>query len=495
MIALRSRKQIDGVVALALRKLALDATVLMTSRFFQVAANLLALPIFARLLQPSDFGLYAAANSVLFLANVLANSGFASSLVRTDFADKGVWSSVFWLTAAWSACLSLVLAGLAIPFAWLLNQPKIAPLIAALAILPLVQGLMAAPMADLQQRHRFGWIGIADILGTTAGIIAAVLSAVAGAGAWALIAQSLTSFAVKAAVVSCSTRFRPGFSFDRHLIAEHLHFARNTGAFAFALFLSTQIDSIVIARLIGYGPLGQYSMAYRIMNMPTLLGSSLGAFYPRLVKLRNDKQALRQIVLIVTMALALIVFPPVALGCVASRSIFTVLLSARWSEAATVFSYFAPVGALQAVGGIHVIVLMAVGRTDVRLRMAIEFSALWVIVLLSTAHFGIQAIAIGLLLAFLAYYPRFLFLFLRPIECPISEYLKALVVPLCVSIAIALMHVALRPHVSLTPLLETASAVLESLIAYGVIGLLLRRRLSAALAVSRTLIRKADEAA
>jgi O-antigen/teichoic acid export membrane protein len=478
---------------LAFRKFALDATVLTFARIFQASAGALVLPVLARLLQPSDFGLMAATNSILFLANILAHEGFANSLVRTDFREKTVWSSVFWVSTAWSACLTLIVAVLAVPIGWLLKQPNVAPLIIAMSIIPFGVGLLATPVAELQQRKQFGVLSASDIVGSLAGIAGAVVFAAAGAGPWALVAQSLIAFVIRAVMIVGSTRFRPSVVFDRHLIAEHLHFARNTAGFAVALFFSTQMDNVMIARSVGSGPLGVYSMASRVTGLLSLLGTAYSALYPRLVKLHHDTQALRQLVLMSAMVLAIVIFPPTAMLCVSGRSVFTVLFSERWSDVAAVFSYLAPVGALQAVSGIHVVVLMAVGRTDVRLRLTVEFAILWLIVLVSVAHLGIQAVAIGSLVSNLVYYPRFLSLFLKPIECRVIDYIGVMLVPLFVSAGLAAAHVAFRGHFSISPLLETCFAALETALAYGVICLLMRRRLSEALITYRSLIGRADE--
>jgi O-antigen/teichoic acid export membrane protein len=477
---------------LALRKLALDATVVTVARILQVVTTALMLPILARLLRPSDFGLMAAANSILILAAVLADAGFAVSLVRTDFTERSVWSSVFWLTSAWSALLAVLVVALAVPFGWALNEPSVPPLIATMSLALLGQGLLAAPLADLQQRKRFSSIGVSEILGSIAGISAAILFALSGAGPWALVAQSLTTMAVKGAVIIGTTRFRPTMVFDRNLIAEHLHFARNTGAFAFALFLGTQMDNILIARFVGAGPLGIYSMAYRIMNFPHVLLTAHGALYPRLVKLRNDKHALRQIVLVTTMLLSIVIFPPTAMLCIAAKSIFTVVLSDRWSDVASVFKYMAPVGALDGVAGIHVAILMAIGRTDARLRLSLERSVLWLVVLISVVHFGIQAVAAGMLFSYLVYYPRFLYLFLNTIDCKVIDFVRVMLPPLFISVAMVLTHVALRSHLTLTPFFETCMAASEVFVAYIVIGILARRRLSDALTTMRSLIGVAD---
>jgi PST family polysaccharide transporter len=480
---------------LALRRVVLDATTLTVARVFQVFASALSLPILSRFLEPSDFGLVAAANSILFLASVLADAGFANSLVRTGFDEKRIWSSVFWTSAAWSAGLALFLAVLSAPLSWLLREPRVAPLIAAMAVLPLGQGLIAAPTADLQQRRKFGQLGAADIFGSLAGIAAAIFVASLKAGPWALVAQSLIYLGVKASIVSASTRFRPSLVFDRSLISEHVHFARDTAAFGVVLFLATQMDNIVVARSSGPAALGVYSMAYRMMSMPSLLCSALNALYPRLVQIRSDKSAMRELVLVVTVLFSIIVFPPMAILCVSGESVFSVILSPRWREVAPIFSYMAPVGALQAVSGIHAPVLMAINRTDLRLRIAVEFTVLWMLVLISVAHFGIQAVAIGLLCSYLAYYPRFLMLFLRPLDCPIVDYIRPMAVPLCISAAVAIAHLALRGKFSFTPLNETFVAIAEILLAYCIVGLLLRNILSKAYSTSRALLGKTDKGA
>lgn len=480
---------------MALRKFALDASLLTVARVFQAITTVLALPILARLLHPSDFGLMAVANSVLYLANVLADAGFGNSLVRTDFQERAIWSSVFWVTLVWSALLSLLVLALAVPAGWLLREPDVPPLVATMAIIPLGFGVLAAPTADLQQRNRFDLISLSDILGSIAGVIAVIVFAYAGSGAWALVAQSLTALLVKAVVILRTTRFRPLFVFDRHIIHEHLHFARNTGAFALTLFLAAQMDTILIARFVGNGPLGIYSMANRINAMPMIITTSLGALYPRLVKLQNDKQAICQIVLITTMVMSIVIFPPMAILIAAGRSVFTVVLSDRWSELAPVFAYMAPVGALMAVTGIHVSVLMAIGRTDARLRLSLEHSIVWLVALILAVHFGIRAVALAMLLSYVVYYPRLLYIFLSPIGGSVVEYLRVLILPFLVSAAVALAHVLLRNLVALDSLQETGLAFVEGMITYALLGLIMWGRVYEAFATMRTLITRADSSA
>lgn len=476
---------------MALKKWAFDTTILTIARIVQVAANFVVLPILSRFLAPSDFGLIALANSIVLFATLVGDPGIAQSLVRTSPEDRDVWSSVFWMTVLWSACLAILQLAIALPAAWLLNEPRVTWLIGALAAGPFLQGIMAAPAADVQQRHQFAWLAASDILGSIFGIAGAIILAVRGGGAWALVAQSLISCGIRAATISAVTHFRPTLAFCKLQVNEHLNFGRDTAAFSVVLFFASQMDTILIGRLLGTGPLGLYSMAYRIMSAASLLSSPIqNALYPRMVRLRHDKRSLRRLLLVVSTGLAALIFPPMALLSVSSKSIFAVVLSDRWLGSAPVFSFLAPIGALHAVTGIAGSFFMAIGRTDLRLRLATEFTLLWIVVLIFVVPFGIKSVAIWYAIAHICYYPRFMLLYLRLFECRIITFVRALSIPTIVSLIVALLHETLMYYLSTWTEIIMVGA--EIIVAYLLIILFMRNKLLEAVSFLRILSMNSD---
>jgi PST family polysaccharide transporter len=389
-----------------------------------------------------------------------------------------------------SSLLSLFLVAIAWPAAWLFNQPHLALLVVALAPLPLVQGMLSPPLADLQQREKFRQLAIAEILGAFSGIGTAVWVALAGGGAWALVGQQLAYWGVKAVVVICATRFRPRFVLKLSGLGPHFLFGRDTAGWSLINFFARQIDPLVIAKVIGTASLGLYAMASRLMTLPGHLvsGPVQSTLYTRMVALRDNIPALRGLVLIASRGIASFVFPPMALLCVASAPFIHVFLSERWLPAAALFSILAPIGAFQAVAGLNGALLMAVGRTDLRLKLTYEFTVIWVVAVPFLAIHSLRAVAVGYAVLYGLYAPRLLQLFLRPIATSLQVYAAALSIPFAVSCGMAGLYLAttaLAP--TLSPLARIGLAACGVLVAYGLIGWLLRKPLRADLQTLRSL--------
>jgi O-antigen/teichoic acid export membrane protein len=473
----------------ALRRLALGAAALSAARAAQTVLALLALPILARLLGPAEFGLVALAMSFVFFTMAFSDAGMGYSLVRTPREDTAAWSSAFWTITLLSTGLALFLLAIAWPAAWLFGEPRLTPLILALAPIPMVQGMLAPAIADLQQREKFGWLGLAEVTGAVTGAAAAIWIAVSGGAAWALVGQQLGVWAGKAVVIVATTQFRPRLVLQRAGLEPHLRFGRDTAGWSLVNFFARQIDPLVIAKIIGTTALGFYSMAYRLMALPAHLvtGPIQNALYTRMVALRNDPAGLRELVLIASRALASFVFPAMAVLAVANAAFIEVFLSDRWLPTALLFAILAPIGALTAVVGLNGPLLMAVGRTDLRLRLTFEFTLLWAVTVPFLAMNGVETVAIGFAVLFLIYLPRTLQLFLRPIGGDIPGYLRVMAIPFGVSCGLAVTHVVARTSLPLPPWAEIALAASEVLIGYGVTAWILRGRLTSDLRTVRRL--------
>jgi O-antigen/teichoic acid export membrane protein len=178
-----------------------------------------------------------------------------------------------------------------------------------------------------------------------------------------------------------------------------------------------------------------------------------------------------------------------AVLAVASAAFIEVFLSERWLPTAPLFAVLAPIGAVTAIVGLNGPLLMAVNRTDLRLRLTFEFTLIWAAAVPFLAMHGVQTVAIGFAALFLLYLPRTLQLFLRPIGGDIAGYIGAMIIPIAVSCGIAATHEAMRATLSPTPWAEIGAAAGEILISYGVIGWILRDRLASDLKTMRRLFR------
>ena len=375
--------------------------------------------------------------------------------------------------------LALFLAILAPVVAWWFSEPELQPLLLALALVPIIQGILSVPQAEMQKRGAIPQIAMGETLGTFAGFGVAVWIATHGGGAWALVGQQLVFWIIRAFGVGCFTNLRPQSQFSWDALGEHLKFGRDTIGFALVNFILRQSHNLVIGKLLGSYPLGVYSVASRFSNLPAdvIGGPILYSLYAHLARMKDDKAAMRHIILSVTRLLAILVLPPMALVAAGGETFFTLFLSDEWSDVSTIFLLIAPSGALQGIAMLYGTVLMATGETGKRLQIAVEMAIYWLALLFATISFGIKVVAVANTIWFLSYFPRLLRLFLSSVDCKRSTYIAILIRPAAIAIGAALIHYLVNFIFKPGPLQEMAVIILELILAWGICILIEKRQI------------------
>ncbi|MGQ0533678.1 MAG: lipopolysaccharide biosynthesis protein, partial [Caulobacteraceae bacterium] len=475
--------------AVSLRRTAFGVATLSAARVFQLASSFIAIPFLARMLTPPDFGLAALALSMVAFFALINDAGLGRSLVRVDERDTEAWSSAFWAAILLSSAFAVVIFLLSWPAAAFFNEPRLTPIMMTLALAPLLMGLVDIPAAALLQKEKFQWLAGAEFAAGVSGIVVALVIAFNGGGAWALVWQHLTQRAAKLIVVFLVSRFQVRPVFKPSRFAEHIGFMRDTVGWSMTMFVSRQADTLIVGKFLGAATLGLYNVAVRIMQLPVnILGGSLhSAIYPRFVQVRENPEALRQLILFTTMAQAAFVFPPIAAIAGASDAFFTLLLSERWEASGEIFTLLAGTAAIQTVVAINGSLLQAVGRTGARLRLTVEYAILWTLSALIAAQFGINAVALGCTLVTLLYLPRLLYLYLRPIDLPIVDFVRILVGPTVVALAVFATHRTLISVYDIGHWPQIGMAILETLTAYALLVGFSRREIVGRLQTVRTI--------
>lgn len=169
----------------------------------------------ARLLQPTDLGLFAMATALFGIAQLLRDFGVSAYLQREPALTPQRFSACLGLLACTTAGMLLVLLLLAEPLAGCFGQPELAPLLCVLA-LGLPVSAFGSVMAALQLRElaaariaKVSWLGLAS-----QAIVALALSA-EGAGAmglaWAQVAATLACGLAYAGWRPRHLRWRPAW--------------------------------------------------------------------------------------------------------------------------------------------------------------------------------------------------------------------------------------------------------------------------------------------
>lgn len=312
--------------------------------------------------------------------------------------------------------------------------------------------------------------------------------ALVGAGVWALVVQQVLIAAIRLGGVVRLSHFRPRREFAGHMIGGHLRFARDAVTTSLISVLQSQAAPLIIAKLLGQGPLGIFAMSQRFTRLPQfgLAGPMSAVVYVRMAKAQDDAARLSAIYLSATRLLATALLPSLTMIAVAGDAIFTLLLSEKWVQVAPVFALSIPGIALEATTITCLVCLFrAVGRTDLQVRLITEGALLRVPLVLGAALISLEAVALSMTLWALAYVPRGWQFARRIVPLSWRSCLGSVLPAAAVSVVMAATFCALTRVWSVGPTGQMAWAVALTVVACAFLAVLDLRRLKAAIALFR----------
>lgn len=299
---------------------------------------LIAMIVFARLLAPRDFGVFAMVVPLVLLVNSLTNQGFQTTLIQAKALSHGETSRFFGFAIRVNTLLVAGSIAVAFLLAWFYQEPNVVPLVAVWATALLLLTRTSFQEALLKREMRFPIVLGIQLAGLSLGLVAGIVAALLGAGYWALVIQALVMEGARAAAVHRVSRWRPGRSADGDAAAPITglkSFWRFLVGFRLATWLSEQPDRLLVGRLGGAATLGFYDTARRWSMYPfsePFLSLSDVAVASLSAVSRNPEQY-RRFLSREVRAMLTIALPPIAFTAVESETVVRVLLGSQWDDA------------------------------------------------------------------------------------------------------------------------------------------------------------------
>ena len=384
-----------GAQAMA-RRLAFGTMLMGGANIVKALVQLLTLPIVARLLGPSDYGLYGLAMPAVFLMLMIADSGLGASLAREPEDNLNVWSSAYWFLLASGIVLMLALSGAAFLVADFAHQPRLPPIMMSLSVCLIFLVLAVPGNALLTRQGRLGVNSIGEALGNIIGAAAAIVLAWRGAGAWSLVAQTLLTYAIRTGFIMVAAPFMPKLHFALADLRAHLAVGGSILGARLADTGGRTIESALIARLVGTYFLGAYSFANQAPRFicESVSNALWAALYAQAVQPGNEARALRSYSMVLRV-FSLLVFPVAVLIAVDAHRLILGLLGTRWLGAVLILRILLVTYALNIAGGFGSALLYAKGRSEIQLRITIEAVCIRLASVALIPWVGITGMALG----------------------------------------------------------------------------------------------------
>jgi O-antigen/teichoic acid export membrane protein len=419
--------------------------------------------VLMRLLGPENFGIVGQASIYIAITYIFLHLGTAATIIQRPQLDKAEVGSAWWINVA----LGLALAGLTVlaaPFmASFFRTDELRAVLQVLSICCVLKAMAVVPTALLYRRMRFRSLGVVEVSSTLVGGAIAVAAAAAGAGYWALVAQSLAIDVVILAALLLLAGL-PELSWSVPAARRLWSFSSRVMGSDLVRFMSENGDNFLVGRFLGATALGFYSLGFRVVQLPIQMLQQAGrVVLPTFSRLQDDRERLAHVFLKATGSVALIAFPAMALTILCAPVAVPALFGEAWTPAVLPLQLLSVVTIQAMIISLTGPVILGVGHADWEFRWSV-FST---IVALSAFAIGLNWGIVGVAAAYLA-----MSLLLSPIKVaivqrviPISAlgYVRSLVPPFVSSVVMCeawlLVAYALRSIVGGIPLVACSSVV------------------------------------
>ncbi len=353
----------------------------------KLGLQILSVVLLSRLLLPEDFGVVAMAGPVLAFLTMFQSLGLTQATVQRPQFGNAEMNFLFWINIAASTVVALLLVALAPLAATFYNEPRVAHVVAAMALPVLATGLGAQHSALMNRRMEFGRLAVIEVLSGVATLVTALIWALISPSYWALWGSTLAGALVGAALVWLWVPWRPGRPRTAPDSWSMIGFGAGLTGFNFANFFARNLDQILIGRFAGGVQLGLYERAYKLLLFPLsqITNPLAKVMVPTLSRMVDEPDRYRSAYIRVVRIMLLVALPGVAWAVALSDQLVPFLLGPNFAESARIFAALGFAGLVQPMNNPTGWLFVSQGRGK-------EFM-IWGLI---TAGFAIAAFGIGI---------------------------------------------------------------------------------------------------
>lgn len=352
--------------------------------------------VLARMLAPENFGLIAMVTAVSGFVTLFADMGLSTSIIQKDQINQKQVSVIFWINAAISLGLAIILFFLAPLLVSFYHEPRLYNITIVMAAGIFIAGLSLQHSALMKRQMRFRTISFIQMGSTAASLATGIILAWQGFGYWALVAINILTPVFTSISLWFLCDWRPHFIFS-HNIKSFLRFGMGMSGFELVNYFARNMDNVLIGKFSGAFILGLYSKAYQLLMLPIVqLRNPLNAVaLPALSALQSDRGKFAAYYRRYLFTLAFFSMPVVMFLGVFSDEIILVVLGKQWIEASFLFKLLVVTAFIQPVASSTGLVLISTGRIRRYFRIGLVSSIVIVLGFFIGVQWGAPGVAIS----------------------------------------------------------------------------------------------------
>lgn len=329
--------------------------------------------VMARLLAPKEFGALAIMLVFINVGNVIVQSGLNTALIQAKKTSSEDYSTVFWMSLFLAAFIYLVIYCISPFISQFYGIDNLKDPLRALALVLPIGALNSVQIAlvtrELQTKKLFN----ATLLSVCVSGLIGVVSALQGAGLWALVAQQIAFQIVNCFVLFCQIKWRPQFVFNPRRARKLYRFGSRLLLSGLLNTVYQSLGSLIIGKRFSPVQLGYVSQGEKY---PQAMGNMIdGAIQPVMLSavshVQDDKKAVKKLVRRALKTATFTIVPCMTIFAVVAPSLIPLLLGEKWSNCIQYMQVYCLVYALLPIHTTNLQALNGMGRSDLFLRLEV----------------------------------------------------------------------------------------------------------------------------
>lgn len=363
------------------------------------ALNLAAYIVLARLLTPTEFGVFAGATVLVGFALIVSEGGIGAAVVqRRDRIEEALATAV--VTTTVNGILLALVAAAASPLLGLIfDASQVTEVALAMSGLMILRGVASTPNALLQRNFSFLRRLVIEPLQVVVFGVVSVIAASNDMGPWSLVIGQYAGTTADVVLSWALARWRPrlrlaNLGMWRELVAYGRHVFGGT----VILQAGQQADALIVGPLLGTAQLGQFRYGYRLASTPfqALLAAAAYVLFPAFARISHDLPRFRAAFLRSLRWMSIIALPMSLILVPLGEPLAVIVFGDVWRQAGYAAAAMAALTASGMVSSIVSEGIKAAGRPERLVPMHAVSAGLTAAFMLALVPVGFEAVAAGI---------------------------------------------------------------------------------------------------
>lgn len=340
------------------------------NKFFALAIKL----ILAKLLFPEQFGLVGMAAVFTSFVQVFNELGIGAALVqrKDEYLRESHFHTAFWTGVVWSVGIFLLVSLVAAPLAAAFyDEPLLKNLIPVLSI-----GVLSSPVnivhrAQLTKQMNFKKLAFISNASTIFSGTLALVLAFLGAGVWSLVFNSVAGFIIAMPLYFRATKWTPKLIWEKQAFKDIFGFGVYTTGTSFLNNVLSNLDYLLIGKLVGASALGVYTFAFVLTDtfrnqFTTMMNKVM---YPVYGRHQDDPVLLKKYYLKVLTYNSVIIYPIMVFLIILGEPLILSFFGSKWQGSVVPMKILAFSVMIHLLVSGHASLLRGLGQPKLELKL------------------------------------------------------------------------------------------------------------------------------